>query len=132
MGGRGRLAAGRPRRFGREDAVTSWVARQTWATLCAEYDLSRPLARDLAGLVMVAAVNLDASTKALATARRTRAEGAGRRPSSRDIERLARRQGIDTVAYAAALDRLRDCVQANGHDQDLAQLLAREARRGER
>jgi signal transduction histidine kinase len=115
MAGRRRLSAGMVRLLARHDGLQGYVYRREWAALADAHDLTRPLVRLLAGRVCVAAVNLDASTRALGTARRARARESGRRPSARDVERLARRQGLDEQAYAAALDRLREFVQTNGH-----------------
>jgi hypothetical protein len=112
MGGKRRLAADRPRLLGREDGPEGSLARRTWDALRMEFDLSRPLARQLAGRVIVATVNADASTRALATARRQREHGRGRRPFPRVLERLARRQGLDEGTLGQALDRLRAVAPA--------------------
>jgi hypothetical protein len=100
-----------PRLLGRHDGAAGHVYRREWAALREAYDLNPPLARLLAGRVCVAAVNLSASTAALVDARRALARESGRRPSGRDLERLARRQGLAEGSYHQALDRLRALVE---------------------
>ena len=78
MGGSHRLAAGRPRLFNREDGPAGRIARRAWAMVTAEYDVGRPLARELAARVLAAAVNADASLRELEAARRMREHGKGR------------------------------------------------------
>ena len=58
-------------------------------------------------------------TKELATAQGKRRNGRGRRPSPREVERLARRQGLADGSYAAALQRFEGLVKRTG-GQDLA------------
>jgi hypothetical protein len=108
MGGRRRLRAERPRVHSREDGRTGLIGRSVWAALREEYDVRRGLALELARRVIAAAVNADHSTRVLEAARRARMTGTGRRPSPRDIERLARRQGLDEAAYGQALAQLRE------------------------
>ena len=62
MGGSHRLAAGRPRLFNREDGPAGRIARRAWAMVTAEYDVGRPLARELAARVLAAAMK-DRNTK---------------------------------------------------------------------
>jgi hypothetical protein len=121
MGGPRRLQANAPRLLGHHGGHGGRVYRREWLALQAAHDLSQQLVRLLAGRVCVTAVNLDASTRALVTARRARERESGRRPSVRDVERLARRQGIDTDAYAAALARLQAIAPTrNGHEDPVA------------
>ena len=112
MGGKRRLTADRPRTRDRANGPEAPLERRTWDGLRAEFDLSRPLARLLASRVIVAVVNADASTRALAAARRQREQGRGRRPSPRALERLAKRQGLDEGMLGQALDRLRALAPA--------------------
>jgi hypothetical protein len=105
VGGRRRLRAGAPRLLGRHDGVDGRAYRRAWAALVAEYGQPAPgsLVRLEMGRAAVAWVNLQASTHALAAARRRR-----RRPSARDLERLRRRHGLDDLTYSGALGRLRE------------------------
>jgi len=65
------------------------------------------LARLETSRVALAWVNLQLSTHALDEARWKRAHGRGQRPSTRDLERCARRQGLADGSYSQALDSLR-------------------------
>jgi hypothetical protein len=80
------------------------------------------LVRMDAGRVALSWVNLRAATEALDAARLL-TRGHGRRPSPKHIERLARRQGLADMSYAAALDKFRALVGANGKPLDLARAI---------
>lgn len=125
MGGRRRLAADRPRTRDRADGPEAPLERRTWDGLRTEFNLTRPLARLLAARVIVAVVNADCSTRALAAARRQREQGRGRRPSPRVLERLARRQGLDEATLGQALARLQTTAPARkGHGRAVSDLPA--------
>jgi hypothetical protein len=115
MGGRRRLRAGAPRLLGRHDGARGRAYRRAFNALAAEFDLGSALARLEAGRVAVAWCNLEAATEALEAARQSRESGKGRRPSPREIERLARRQGLANADYSQALVQLRELVERNGH-----------------
>ncbi len=125
MGGRRRLRAGAPRLLGRHAGRDGRAYARFYAAL--EADLG-PFASELvrfeAGRVAVAMLNLEATTRALAAARRARESGKGRRPSTRDVERLARRQGLADQSYAQALDKLRALVARTPTAPDLDAYLA--------
>ncbi len=129
MGGRRPLKAGAPRLLGRHGGAQGRAYRRSYDAMAAEFDLASPLLRLEAGRVAAAWVNLEATTQALAAARRLRAEGRGRRPSPREIEKLSRRQGLADGSYAQALGQLRT-LAARGAAPDVARLLA--DMRGER
>lgn len=63
--------------------------------------------------------------------------GPGRRPGSRDVERLSRRQGLADGSYAQAVARLEELAGRNGHGSRVptpAELLAglrEDGRRGD-
>jgi hypothetical protein len=79
-------------------------------------------------------VVLVAAERALADTRRARLEGKGRRPSQREVDRLAKRAALEDASYQAALDKLRELVTLNGHAPSPDALLAQahEALRRER
>jgi hypothetical protein len=111
MGGRRALQAGAPRLLGRHDGLAGRAYRRAFAALDAEWGpFTSPLLRLEAGRVAAAWVNLEAATRALATARRDRERGKGRRPSLIQIERLSRRQGLADASYSQALDKLRALI----------------------
>ena len=110
MGGRRPLKAGAVRLLGRHDGATGRAFRRCFDALTQAFDLSTPLARLEASRVAAAWVNVEVSTRALETARRARANGRGRRPGGRDIERAARRQGLADGSYSQGLDKLRALV----------------------
>ena len=126
MGGRGRLGGGAPRLLGRHDGARGRAYRRAFNALAEEFDLTSPLAKLEAGRVAVAWVNLEASSESLELARKAREAGRGRRPSSRTLERLARRQGLADQSYAAALDKLRELVGAHRQPATIADLVTRQ------
>jgi hypothetical protein len=106
MAGRRRLRAGAPRLLGKHDGIRGKWYRECWVALIAEYGSLAGLRRLEAGRVCVAWVQLRTATAALEDARRAAVEGRGRRPGPRDLERLARRQGLADATYSQALDKL--------------------------
>jgi len=93
--------------------------------LAEQFDLGSKLARLEASRVAAAWTNFEAATRALDAIRRVRASGRGRRPSARDVERAARRQGLADQSYSQALDRLR-ALAAQRQQPSLAERLSRE------
>jgi uncharacterized protein HemY len=84
--------------------------------------------RFAAGGVALLEVSLTASSRALDAARRQRATGKGRRPSERQLERLARRVGLDDGSYQAALDRMREMTSRSDRTPPtIAELAQRQA-----
>jgi hypothetical protein len=115
MSGKRRLKADAPRLLGKHDGEAGRAFRRHYDGLEAELGPFRShLLRFEAARVAVAGVNLEAATRALATARRARESGKGRRPSPRDLERLSRRQGLADATYSQALDKLRALARADG------------------
>ena len=108
MGGRRRLKAGAPRLLGRHDGPRGRAYRRCFDALAAEFALDRPLAQLEAGRVALAWALLQAATESLETARTTREQGQGRRPSAREIRSLEKRVGLADGTYSAALDKLRE------------------------
>ena len=125
MGGKRRLRAGAPRLLGRHDTADGRAYRRAWIALVAEY--GQPPRGSLFALEMgrtaVAWSQLEAATLSLADVRQRRERGHGRRPSSRDVERAARRQGLADGSYASALDKLRE-LAASRKPRTLAEDLA--------
>jgi hypothetical protein len=133
MGGRHSLRHGAPRLLGVHSGPQGRAYGRAYADLVADLGpFPTRLVRFEAGRTALARVNLEAASVALARARDARERGKGRRPNARIIERLSRRQALQDQSYSQALAALRDLMQANGHGQDLAAVLAREARRGDR
>jgi hypothetical protein len=60
-----------------------------------------------------------------------RRRGRGRRPSLQALDRRLKRQWLGVEAFDRLVRRLEELAAGNGHGQDLATALAREARRGE-
>ncbi len=116
MAGRRCLRGGKPRLLGKHNTVRGRWYSESWASLVQEFGPLTGLARLEAGRVAVAWVNVRAATAALEVARLARERETGRRPSSRDLERFSRRQGLAHATYSAALDKLREMVNGkNGH-----------------
>lgn len=130
MGGRRPLKAGAPRLLGNHGGAIGKAYRRVYDALEAELGPFTPLARLEAGRAAAAWVQLEAAQRALVTAQRTRSTGRGRRPSPREIERLARRAGLADGTYSAALDKLREMTRSsrNGGPPPIADLVA--AQRG--
>jgi len=76
------------------------------ALLAEQYTLDSAFKRDAAASVALARVLRDAAVKVLIEAQGQRAAGRGRKPSAREVERLAKRQGLQAGDYERALDRL--------------------------
>lgn len=133
MGGRRSLKAGAPRLLGLHDGRDGRAFRRAYAALEVALGPFPPgLLRLEAGRVAVAWANLEAATRALAAARRARERGKGRRPSVRELERLARRQGLADQTYSQALDKLRElAIGQTRQPRSGAELLALR-RHGER
>ena len=124
MGGKRRLLGGLPRLLSRHDGPDGRLYRDVFAAL--EADLGpfvSVLLRLEAGRAAVAWVHLQAASQALAAARRERTHGKGRRPSAREVERLARRHGLADLTYSAAVARLREQAATHRPAPTLAELV---------
>jgi hypothetical protein len=73
-----------------------------------------------ASRVAFLAVRSHESSRAWAAAIEQRRIGRGRRPSTRGVERAARRAALDDTTYRVALDRLRELANQHGRAPDLA------------
>jgi hypothetical protein len=102
LGGKGPLKAGAIRLLGSHGGVAGRAFRRAYDALAEEFDLSTRLARLEASRVAALWVNLEASTRALEAVRLARENGRGQRPTVRDVERAARRQGLDDSSYSQA------------------------------
>jgi hypothetical protein len=125
MAGRRRLRAGAPRLLGKHDGLRGKWYRECWAALLAEFGALEGLRRLEGGRVAVAWVQLRQATAALEEARRGASEGRGRRPGARDLERLARRQGLADASYSQALDKLTVLCQPHRKTPTPADLVER-------
>jgi hypothetical protein len=126
MGGRSRLPGGLPRLLSDHNTVEGRHYRRAYVALETEYGPFRTdVVRFSAGRVALLEVSLTASSRALDAARRQRAIGKGRRPSERQLERLARRVGLDDGSYQAALDRLREMATRTDRTPTIAELAAK-------
>jgi hypothetical protein len=105
--GRHRLRAGKPRLLGKHNTVRGRWYGEAWAALREEFGELTGLARLEAGRVAVAWVNWRVAAETLEAARRAREVGVGRRPSTAQLERLARRHGLADKSYRQAMDVLR-------------------------
>jgi hypothetical protein len=110
MGGHRRHRADRERMLGKPTAPDRREFGHAWRALVAEFGM--PSAKSLARMAMMRAatrwVALVAAERALADARRERAEGKGRRPSVQRLNALAKRAGLEDDSYQKALDKLRE------------------------
>jgi hypothetical protein len=123
MGGKRRLKAGAQRLLGDHSRLSGKVFRRCYDALGEEFDLSSRLLQLEASRVALAWVNLDAASQALETIRRARETGKGQRPTTRDVERAARRQGLADTSYSQALSQLRSLAGPR-KPLDLAEALA--------
>jgi len=105
--GRHGLRGGAPRLLGVHDGVHGRWYRECWAALSAEYGQFAGLGRLEAGRVCLAWCQLRATTTALVDGQRARQKRAGKPPSVRQLERLAKRAGLADSTYSQALDKLR-------------------------
>ncbi len=108
MGGRRRLRAVPQRVFPDHRGPDGVALRRFYAALAADLPLDTPLLRLEASRVSTLGVLALNATRALTAAQQARATGKGRRPSPREIERLARRQGLADTSYSQALAALRE------------------------
>jgi len=100
-----------PRLLGNHGGRAGKDYRRAWDTLAEGLGpFDSRLLRFEAGRAAVAMINLEAATRALATARTARERGRGRRPSAQQLERLQRRQALQDGTCGQVLDRLRELV----------------------
>jgi hypothetical protein len=128
MAGRRPLKGGAVRLLGNHAGVEGASFRRAYDALVEELGPFSKLQAFEASRVAFAWCNLEAASRALATARRARTHGRGRRPNVQAIERLARRQGLANADYAQALTALRALAGHNGHDLAAALASLREPR----
>ena len=109
------LKGGATRLLGKHQGKPGRAFRLCFDALGETFDLSTKLARLEASRVALAWVNVIEASQELQNLRRRRSTGSGRRPSVRDIERAARRQGLADASYSQALDKLRALVGTRPH-----------------
>jgi hypothetical protein len=131
MAGRRRLVGGAVRVLGDHSGIEGWIFRRAYDALVERFgSFDTKLLRLEASRTAAMWVNLELATKDLSAARRRRAKERGRRPGSRDIEKLARRQGLSDSSYQLALNRLEEMVgRAKKPDLALRVLRAQEQQR---
>jgi hypothetical protein len=84
-----------------------------------------------AGRVALLGVRSRESGRAWAQIVEQRRVGRGRRPSTRALERAARRAALDDATYQSALDKLRDLVKGAGRrTPTIAEYMARKGQHG--
>lgn len=111
MAGRRPLVGGAVRLLGNHSGREGWAFRRCFDALTERFgQFETRLLRLEASRVSAAWVNLEVATKELSAARRRRSKERGRRPGARDVERLARRQGLADGSYQLALNRLEEMV----------------------
>jgi hypothetical protein len=114
------LARGAVRVLGYHGGATGRLFRVAFDALAETFSLTTPFLKLEASRAAAAWVRWVAAQRALAAAQRERAHGKGRRPGAREIERLARRAGLEDTSYSAAVARLEQLAAKNGHgEQDL-------------
>jgi hypothetical protein len=108
-----RLRSGLPRLLPDHRGIEGRLYRESYRALIAEFGAP---ASDLDRLELarVAALSAQAqlAMRALLSGTQTRRVGKGRKPNARQIERLARRQGLADGSYVQALEKLRERVAA--------------------
>ena len=111
MAGRRPLVGGAVRLLGNHSGREGWAFRRCYDALVERYGaFETKLLRLEASRTAAAWVNLEVATRELSAARRRRTKERGRRPGARDVERLARRQGLADGSYQLALGRLEAMV----------------------
>jgi hypothetical protein len=131
MGNRRSLSGGLPRLLAEHRSPEGAQYRRAYQALEAEHGPFRTATlRFAAGRVALLEVSLTASSRALDAARRQRTSGKGRRPSERQLERLARRVGLDDGSYQAALDRLREMAGQQKKTPSIAEYMACKGQHG--
>ena len=111
MAGKRQLVRGAVRMLGNHHGLDGKIFRRAYDALVERYGQPETrLLRLEASRVAALWVNLELATRELSTARHRRAKERGRRPGSRDVERLARRQGLADNSYQAGLVRLEEMV----------------------
>ena len=131
MGGRSTLKDRKPRLLDRHNGTEGRLYGRIYAELEAAFGpFSSAYVRFEAGRVAISRMQLEHATRELTRVQRARRTGKGRRPNDRQVERLARRQGLADGSYAAAVKRLEELVQTGRHSVNgtdpLADLLRRD------
>ena len=116
MGGRKPLQRGARRLLGHHGNVEGRSFRACYDALLGELGPFSVLQAMEASRVAANWVALEQATKAHALARQKRVSGRGKKPSARDVERLARRQGLADGTYSTSLERLRALVASKNQD----------------
>jgi hypothetical protein len=126
MGGHRRPRADLERMLGKPGAADRIEFGNAWRALAAEFGV--PPARSLVRLATMRTAarwaSLVASERALADARRARAEGKGRRPSQAKVNQLAKRAGLEDDSYQKALASLRELVNQQRRARTPDEILA--------
>jgi hypothetical protein len=107
MAGRRPLKGGAVRLLGHHGGVEGVNFRRAFDALAEALGPFTRLQAYEASRVAGAWANFEAASRALATARRARMHGKGRRPNAQAVEKLARRQGLADGSYSQALAALR-------------------------
>ena len=111
MGGKRRLVGDAVRLLSSHRSAEGAAFRRCYAALVERFgSFETQLLKLEASRVAVAWANVEDATKALSEARRRRAKERGRRPGSRDLERLSRRQGLADNSFQLAIGRLETMV----------------------
>jgi len=97
--------------LGNHHGLDGKIFRRAYDALVERYgEFETKLLRLEASRVAALWLNLELATRDLSEARRRRAKERGRRPGSRDVERLSRRQGLADNSYQLGLTRLEEMV----------------------
>jgi hypothetical protein len=127
MGGHRRPRADLERMLRKPGAADRIAFGNAWRALAAEFGVP-PARGSLVRLAMMRTAarwaSLVASERALADARRTRAEGKGRRPSQAKVNQLAKRAGLEDDSYQKALASLRELVNQQRRARTPDEILA--------
>jgi hypothetical protein len=108
MGSRRALKGGAPRLLDHHGGTEGKAYRRAFDALDAEFGPLTPLGCLEAGRTAAAYLQLQTTTRALVGAQRKRRLARGRTLNPKDLERLARRQGLADASYSQALDKLRE------------------------
>lgn len=120
------LPCGAPRVFGNHGGHEGHIYRHCYEGLAATYGpFESEHLKFEAARAALAMMQLQTATAALVDLQRARRTGKGRRPSLRDVERAARRQGLADNTFASAMSRLEQVVAAiNRKPRTIAELVA--------
>jgi hypothetical protein len=124
MGGKSPLKIGAPRVFGNHLSRDGRRYSRAYADLEAAFGpFTSSHVKFEAARVAVLRLQWEHWTEELAAAQGKRRTGRGRRPNERQVERLARRQGLADQSYGTAIGRFEDLMKRTNRQDAKSPLL---------